>query len=86
MRTTNFREREMLDYGHFIGGKRVAGTSGRTTDVMQPMDGTVRAKVALLVQLLQALAYLHRRGIFHRDLRHKRKIWRPSGYSAADGP
>ncbi len=37
----------MLDYGHFIGGKRVAGTSGRSTDVMQPMDGTVRAKLAL---------------------------------------
>ncbi|HEY5819661.1 MAG TPA: CoA-acylating methylmalonate-semialdehyde dehydrogenase [Mesorhizobium sp.] len=37
----------MLDYGHFIGGKRVAGTSGRSTDVMQPMDGTVRGKLAL---------------------------------------
>jgi len=37
----------MLDYGHFVGGKRVAGTSGRSTDVMQPMDGTVRAKLAL---------------------------------------
>jgi len=37
----------MLDYGHFIGGKRVAGTSGRSTDVMQPMDGAVRAKLAL---------------------------------------
>ena len=32
----------MIDYGHFIGGKRVAGTSGRKQDVMQPMDGTVR--------------------------------------------
>ena len=37
----------MLDYGHFIGGKRVAGTSGRKQDVMQPMDGTVRATVSL---------------------------------------
>jgi malonate-semialdehyde dehydrogenase (acetylating)/methylmalonate-semialdehyde dehydrogenase len=37
----------MIEYGHFIGGKRVAGTSGRTADVYQPMDGTVRAKVAL---------------------------------------
>jgi malonate-semialdehyde dehydrogenase (acetylating)/methylmalonate-semialdehyde dehydrogenase len=37
----------MLDYGHFIGGKHVAGTSGRSADVMQPMDGTVRAKLAL---------------------------------------
>ena len=34
----------MVDYGHFIGGKRVAGTSGRSQDVMQPMDGTVRGQ------------------------------------------
>jgi malonate-semialdehyde dehydrogenase (acetylating) / methylmalonate-semialdehyde dehydrogenase len=32
---------------HFIGGKRVKGTSGRFGDVYQPMDGTLRAKVAL---------------------------------------
>ena len=37
----------MITYGHFIGGKHVAGTSGRESDVFQPMDGTVRAKVAL---------------------------------------
>jgi malonate-semialdehyde dehydrogenase (acetylating) / methylmalonate-semialdehyde dehydrogenase len=37
----------MITYGHFIGGKIVQGTSGRTADVYQPMDGTVRAKVAL---------------------------------------
>jgi malonate-semialdehyde dehydrogenase (acetylating)/methylmalonate-semialdehyde dehydrogenase len=37
----------MVEYGHFIGGKRVAGTSGRKQDVMQPMDGTVRGSVAL---------------------------------------
>ena len=37
----------MIDYGHFIGGKHVAGTSGRTSDVFQPMDGTVRGRVAL---------------------------------------
>ena len=37
----------MIEYGHFIGGKHVAGTSGRKQDVMQPMDGTVRGTVAL---------------------------------------
>ena len=37
----------MIDIGHFIGGKRVAGKSGRSQDVMQPMDGSVRGKVAL---------------------------------------
>ena len=37
----------MIEYGHFIGGKHVAGKSGRTADVFQPMDGTLRAHVAL---------------------------------------
>src|SRR5690242_6174338 len=37
----------MIEYGHFIGGKPTAGKSGRTGDVFQPMDGTVRAHVAL---------------------------------------
>jgi malonate-semialdehyde dehydrogenase (acetylating)/methylmalonate-semialdehyde dehydrogenase len=37
----------MITYGHFIGGKHVAGTSGRFAEVYQPMDGTVRGKVAL---------------------------------------
>jgi malonate-semialdehyde dehydrogenase (acetylating) / methylmalonate-semialdehyde dehydrogenase len=37
----------MIDYGHFIGGKPVNGTSGRTGEVFQPMTGEVRAKVAL---------------------------------------
>ncbi|HXF55864.1 MAG TPA: CoA-acylating methylmalonate-semialdehyde dehydrogenase [Hyphomicrobiaceae bacterium] len=32
---------------HFIGGRRVKGTSGRFGDVFQPMDGTVRARVPL---------------------------------------
>lgn len=40
----------MIEYGHFIGGKRVAGTSGRKQDVMQPMDGSVRGTVALASQ------------------------------------
>ena len=40
----------MIDYGHFIGGKHVAGTSGRKQDVMQPMDGSVRGTVALASQ------------------------------------
>ncbi len=37
----------MQEIGHFIGGQRVAGRSGRTADVYQPMDGSVQAKVAL---------------------------------------
>ena len=36
----------MIEYGHFIGGKRVKGTSGRAGDVFQPMTGDVRASVA----------------------------------------
>ena len=37
----------MAEVGHFIGGKHVAATGGRSQDIMQPMDGTVRGQVAL---------------------------------------
>jgi malonate-semialdehyde dehydrogenase (acetylating)/methylmalonate-semialdehyde dehydrogenase len=37
----------MRDIGHFIGGKTVKGTSGRTGDVFDPNTGDVQAKVAL---------------------------------------
>jgi malonate-semialdehyde dehydrogenase (acetylating)/methylmalonate-semialdehyde dehydrogenase len=37
----------MIEYGHFIGGKPMKRTSGRTGEVFQPMTGEVRAKVAL---------------------------------------
>ncbi|MEI2384716.1 CoA-acylating methylmalonate-semialdehyde dehydrogenase [Breoghania sp. JC706] len=37
----------MREIGHFIGGKHVAGTSGRTADVFNPATGEVQAKVAL---------------------------------------
>src|SRR5436305_1269364 len=37
----------MREIGHFIGGKQVAGTSGRTGDVFNPNTGDVQAKVAL---------------------------------------
>ena len=37
----------MKEYGHFIGGKNIAGTSGRTSDVFNPNTGEVQAKVAL---------------------------------------
>src|SRR6476646_10014561 len=37
----------MREIGHFIDGKQVAGTSGRTGDVFNPNTGEVQAKVAL---------------------------------------
>ena len=37
----------MRDIGHFIGGKEVKGTSGRTGDVFDPNTGEVQARVAL---------------------------------------
>jgi malonate-semialdehyde dehydrogenase (acetylating)/methylmalonate-semialdehyde dehydrogenase len=40
-------ENTMQDVGHFIGGKHVPGTSGRTADFFQPMTGDVIGKVAL---------------------------------------
>ncbi len=36
-----------IEFTHFIGGKHVKGTSGRFSDVFQPMDGTVRGRVPL---------------------------------------
>src|SRR5256885_2084127 len=36
----------MREIGHFIGGKRVAGTSGRGGDVFNPNTGEVQAKVS----------------------------------------
>ncbi|AMJ63147.1 CoA-acylating methylmalonate-semialdehyde dehydrogenase [Bosea sp. PAMC 26642] len=37
----------MRQVGHFIGGKHVAGTSGRTAEIYQPMDGSIIGQVAL---------------------------------------
>ncbi|MGE3993485.1 CoA-acylating methylmalonate-semialdehyde dehydrogenase [Pseudorhodoplanes sp.] len=37
----------MINYGHFIGGKSFTGDENRYGHVLQPMDGTVRARVAL---------------------------------------
>ncbi|MFN0264990.1 CoA-acylating methylmalonate-semialdehyde dehydrogenase [Tepidamorphus sp. 3E244] len=37
----------MEEIGHFIGGERVAGKSGRFADVFNPATGEVQAKVAL---------------------------------------
>ena len=39
------REAQMREIGHFIGGKRVAGTSGRSGDVFDPNTGAVQATV-----------------------------------------
>ncbi|MBJ3774134.1 CoA-acylating methylmalonate-semialdehyde dehydrogenase [Acuticoccus mangrovi] len=37
----------MREVGHFVGGRHVAGASGRTADVFRPATGEVQAKVAL---------------------------------------
>ncbi|KFG70138.1 CoA-acylating methylmalonate-semialdehyde dehydrogenase [Microvirga sp. BSC39] len=37
----------MREVGHFIGGKQVAGKSGRTTEFFQPMTGETIGRVAL---------------------------------------
>src|ERR1700719_35971 len=37
----------MRSIGHFIGGREIKGSSGRTADVFEPMTGDVQAKVAL---------------------------------------
>jgi malonate-semialdehyde dehydrogenase (acetylating)/methylmalonate-semialdehyde dehydrogenase len=40
----------MQQIGHFINGKHVAGTSGRTADIFNPATGEVQAQVALATQ------------------------------------
>ena len=40
----------MIEYGHFIGGKKVKGSSGTFGDVFQPMTGEVRANGRLRLQ------------------------------------
>jgi malonate-semialdehyde dehydrogenase (acetylating)/methylmalonate-semialdehyde dehydrogenase len=40
------QEEAMREIGHFVGGKQVKGTSGRTGDVFDPNTGEVQAKVA----------------------------------------
>ena len=37
----------MREIGHYIGGKHVAGTSGRSSNVFNPATGEVQATVAL---------------------------------------
>src|ERR1044071_9433098 len=48
----------MREIGHFIGGKQVAGTSGRAGDVFNPNTGEVQAKVAFAskAEVEQAIA------------------------------
>ena len=52
----------MRSIGHFVGGKEVKGTSGRTADVFEPMTGDVQAKVALAskAEVRAAVAQLER--------------------------
>src|SRR5512142_3471338 len=40
-------EAAMREIGHFIGGKRFSGTSGRYGDIFDPNTGEVQARVAL---------------------------------------
>ena len=37
----------MYEIGHFIGGKRVAGQSGRTANIFNPATGEVQGTVSL---------------------------------------
>src|SRR5262249_14530854 len=48
----------MREIGHFIGGKEVAGRSGRSGDVFNPNTGEVQAKVAFAgkAEVEQAIA------------------------------
>ena len=54
----------MRDIGHFVGGKQVAGTSGRTGDVFNPNTGEVQAKVALASKAEVEKAIANAQGAF----------------------
>lgn len=62
----------VFDYG-FEGGQQPFFTMELLTEaqpLLQVSRGRdLRGRVSLLLQVLQALAYLHRRGVLHRDLK-----------------
>ena len=65
----------MIAYGHFIGGKHVAGTSGRKSDVFQPMDGTVRGTVALALGYGSLYNHSYRPNARYDDIGQLTKIF-----------
>ncbi|MCI0580937.1 MAG: serine/threonine protein kinase, partial [Chloroflexi bacterium] len=56
------------------------------TIVEAGQNHSLAAKVDLLVQVLQALAYIHRRGIVHRDLKPGNVLVSPPLSGATDSP